>query len=325
MSPQTNNYAANKPSEQSILDTIAEKTSNIEFHNVNQVRQETTLRNMATLGRRESILRDSTITITHNHNGDKIIEDLEENWVEKGDNAPLIYWQDLEKLYVQFPDNVTKTTFLNTYTSNPSGIIKTNGASIDPINSATQQHLTRRPVKCEILNVNPRISAQKINSILNQIIYKGNNAITIREGKQHGPQKHRTIMFTVDAEGLRKILSDMDGAIQYNQPSLKIRARLNIKVNCKPWQCKKCFRFGKHECTGDICGTCGMKGHVAKDCHSKKRHCSNCNKPGHRAKDSHCSSYQNEVIKEMRKVDIPLEYLTVKEKRVRLFNIIQTV
>lgn len=306
-----------------MLDVIAEKASNIEFININQSRRETLERNISILGKRESILREATVTVTHNKQGEKIIEQLEHNWVEKREQAPLVYWQDLEKLYVQFPNNDIKMEFLLYEKEHPMTLFAAPGASVDEVNKTTDQHLTRKPVKCEIANVNPRITTTKLNNILNLLIHDGNRIINIREGKQHGPNKNRTIMFTTNAIGLRKIIGELDGAIQYNQISLNIKTKLNIKINCKPWQCKKCYKLGRHECPGELCANCGMKDHAAKNCISKRKHCNNCNKPGHRAKDAHCMVYQNEVIKELRKMDIPLEYLTVKHKREELINILQ--
>lgn len=305
------------------MDSIAEKANNIEFINVAQFRRQTLDKNIKALSRREAILRDSTITITHNKNGDNIIDELEKNWVSKFEQPPLIYWQDLEKLYVQFPNNDSKMEFLLHYDEKPTELFNFAGAAIDPINELTQQHITRRPVKCEIMNVQPRITTPKINKILNQLLHDGNKIITARDGKQHAVSKNRSVMFTVNAIGLRKIISEMDASIQYNQPAMKIRTKLNIKLNCKPWQCRKCFKLGRHECTGEICANCGLKGHPAKDCHGKKKHCSNCGKPGHRAKDTHCQIYQNEIIKELRRMDVPLEYMAIKEKRDQLINIIQ--
>lgn len=305
-----------------ILDIIAERTSNIEFINVLQLRQQTLSKNIKNLGRREALLRDTTITISHNKLPAEIINNFEQNWVEKLEQAPLVYWQDLDNLYVQFPNQINKLEFLEMYTSKPNDIISTNGASLLPPNPKTKQHISRKPVKCEISNVSPKITASKINNILNQTIHHGEKIINVREGKQHGNNFNRTIMFTVDAKGLERIIDDMDGHVQFNQPTLNIKTQLNIKVNCKPWQCKLCLKLGKHECAGQLCGNCGSKGHLSKECHSKRRHCSNCNKPGHRAKDSHCQIYQNEVIKELRKMDIPTDFMIEKEKRVRLISLL---
>lgn len=306
----------------SILDIIAERTSNIEFINVMQLRRQTLDKNIKDLGQREANLRETTITFNHNKNAEDVIEQLERNWVEKYEQAPLKYWNDLDNLYVQFPTHELKLEFFDLYASKPNEVISANGVSLLPANPKTKQHITRKPVKCEIMNVGPRITATKINNLLNQIIYDGEKIINIREGKQHGPQLHRQIMFTVDAHGLNKIISEMDGHIQYNQPNQKIKTQLNIKVNCKPWQCKKCFKLGKHDCSGEVCGNCGRKGHSTRDCKSKGRHCNNCNKPGHRARDSHCQVYQNEIIRELRKMDVPTELMRNKEMRAKLISLL---
>lgn len=305
-----------------IMDIIAERTSNIEYINIMQMRQKTLDKNIKDLGRKEKLLRANTVTFSHNKMADKAMEHLETNWVEKYDQAPLVYWHDLENLYVQFPGPEVKLEFFEVYASKPNEIIPTPGISLLPANQKTKLHISRKPVKCEIMNVHPRITAAKINNVLNQTIHDGDKVISVREGKQHGANLCRQIMFTVDARGLARIISELDGHVQYNQPNQRLKTQLNIKVNAKPWQCKKCFKLGKHDCEGEICGNCGKKSHQAKECRSKVKHCNNCNKPGHKARDSHCQAYQNEIIKELRKMDIPIEYMTDKEKRLRLISIL---
>ena len=43
--------------------------------------------------------------------------------------------------------------------------------------------------------------------------------------------------------------------------------------------------------------------------------CTNCKQKGHKAKDTHCRTYLMEISKELRKMDIPLEYLVEQEFR----------
>lgn len=308
-----------------IFDTIAERTNNIEFINTLQLRQRTLNANIKTLGRREAILRETTVTFSHNKQGKELIEHLENNWVEKHEQAPLTYWQDIDHLYVQFPNLLTKLEFFELYASKPLEVIPLKEVSLLPANSITKQHISRKPVRCEISNVNPRISVNKINNVLNQTIHDGSKIISAREGKQHGNQLARSILFTVNANGLRRIICEMDGHIQYNQPNINVSTQLNIKVMCKPYQCRKCLKLGKHECQGEVCGNCGQKGHSARDCQSKRRFCNNCNKPGHRARDAHCLTYQAEIIRELRKMDIPVDYMTEKEKRAQLISILRYI
>lgn len=313
MANQQNNSTPN------VLEVLNEKITNIEIINTSQLKKQLLNNGIKTLGEREAKLRESTITIEHFNNDAKVVEDLEKNWVDRLEQAPLQYWSDKEFSYIQFPNNDVKLEFLELYLSKPTELI-TSKISILPANELTGQHITRRAVKCEITNVNSRISVDKINQVLNTTLHGGDKVIAVREGKQHQNTRNRSIMFNTNSVGIRKIIQEMDGYIQINLPTLRIKSKLNIKIQCKPWVCKDCFSLGKHDCKGKICGNCGSAGHAFKECKANKRHCNNCKKTGHKAKDPHCSAYQNEIIKELRRMDIPCDMMTNKTKRELLIN-----
>lgn len=129
-----------------------------------------------------------------------------------------------------------------------------------------------------------------------------------RQGKPHATSGARCLMFKCNAEAFKILFDSLNGHLPYVDNLKDIRHRLFLKVNVKPWLCKECYRFGQHKCEGMSCATCGVKGHLTKVCKSPTKFCVNCQKRGHRAKDIFCPKYLTEVGKEIRKLDIPLEF-----------------
>lgn len=305
----------------SILDSIYERTTNIEFASIANAKRLALERGLKTLGIKEKSLRESTITIKHNNKSDEIMAEIERNWIEKLNKEPVTYWQDKDNLYVQFNSEITKFEFLKTYTDNEPNIISTPGHAIEPANNSTKHHFNRKPIKCIIDNVRPTITSSRISHIIASSVKGSNLIITpIIEGKPHANNKHRAILFKLNGNALAAILNQYNGELQYNHLELKIKQKLNLRINCRPWQCKDCFTFGKHDCKGRKCANCGNPNHSTKECESKRRYCPNCRKPGHKARDTHCETYISEVFKELRKIDIPIEFLEDKDKRAKLIS-----
>lgn len=310
-------------SSNNILDLINEKATNIEIISTAQSIKTSLNEAIKQLGKKESQLRESTITISHSEQlpPNKIMEIIESNWVEKLQQLPVTYWQDKSKFYVQFISSVTKMDFLNTVNEVSNFFVIKN--AIDPLNEEGY-HISRKPVKLEINQVRGNIHAKKINDILQGLNTSKVKISDIREGKPHAITKSRSLMFTANSEGLKVLLDQLEGAIQYNNLATNTRAKLYFKINCKPYQCRDCFAIGRHDnCPGKICGQCGQKDHAMKDCKQKTRYCNNCHKKGHKTKDIHCPIYINEIIKELRRMDIPTEYMENKELRQTLIKQLQ--
>ena len=302
-----------------IIDAIHERTTNIEHATISTTKRHILERGIKELGMKEKQLRESTITITHASKAEEIMREIESKWIEEHKAAPVTYWQDKEKLFVQFKDQDTKYEFLKLYSDKDQFIITTPGHIVEPANKITKHHFERKLVKCTFDNVRPTISAQRIAHIIASSVKGTNMTISpITEGKPHANNKHRSILFRMNGNALATLLNQ--GGIQYNHLEQKIKQRLNIKINCRPWQCRDCFAFGRHDCKGRKCANCGNTGHQTNECTSKKRYCPNCRKPGHKAKDSHCETYMAEVFKELRKTDLPLDYLNEADKRGRLIS-----
>ena len=267
---------------------------------------------------KERTLRLSTITIlmTELINHEAIIKAIEEKWTQSMRQLSATYWQDAKHTYVQFATVEAKTEFLKFTASDPRYIISE--LLLRP--NRDGNHYIRKPVKLEILNVRAAIKAKRINESLQSLAINDGDISEIREGKPHAVTKARSLMFTVNENGFRRIFENLEGAVPYVDLSNATRARLSIRINCRPWLCKDCHKIGKHTCEGKLCGQCGSKDHQTRDCKSATRHCTNCKKHGHRAKDLECPTYIREFIKEIRKCDLPLEYYDNKERRLILIK-----
>lgn len=312
MSNQNNNTG-------SILDQIFEKAANIEHATNKNTIKDGIQEILKTYAKKERGLREATITIKHNSPSiehESTVEAIEK-WIESMEQLPPTFWQDKENTYCQFDSNFTKKSFLDDISRNSDfNELKKN---INPANNEGQ-HYNRKKVKIEAPNVRGNIKIERIKEIINLASVIDDPISEIREGKAHANNRARSILFNTKARNVLQLFSTLGGSIPYTNKATNTRTRIYLKINVKPWQCKDCFMFGKHQCEGKKCLQCGDKGHTTKDCKSKTKTCTNCNKKGHKAKDVHCPIYIQEIGKELRKVDIPLEFYETKTLRETLFN-----
>lgn len=311
-----------------ILDVIHEKTANIEQATNAQLVKKGLALQIRAQANRERKLRESTITISHkdNLNHSEVIDIMESKWIEASKQLPVTFWQDKETSYCQFNDKATKEQFLDEARalSWPANEIeKKVRNNIIGLENRSIANYTRKPVKIELANVRANVKAELIKETLEIMTSASTLIEQFKEGKPHAVTKARSIYFRTNQQGVRKLFKEMDGAIPYNNKATNTRIKLFAKINSKPWQCRDCLIFGQHQCTGKVCNQCGLKGHETRDCKSKTKNCNNCKRRGHKAKDTHCNTYLNEVIKELRKMDIPIEYYEDKELTNQLINSLQ--
>lgn len=324
----TSNNNANGGTGSSILDIIHEKTANVEQATNQTLISKGLNEALKTLAKREKSLRESTLTIKQipgELEHDKIMEIIDNKWCIKQQQPPLTYWQDKESTFAQFIDNKSRQDFC-AHISLPVSISSNLDLKLrDSIcNLYTNEPLfKRKPIRIEIPNIKPNIKATLVQETLENLTSANSPILEFKEGKAHAITKSRSIYFRTNANGYKQLFETLDGAIPYVNRENKVKARLFLKVNGKPWQCRDCLTFGQHNCTGKICSQCGNKGHNNKECTNKTKHCNNCKKHGHRAKDLHCPTYINEVIKELRKMDLPIETLEDKELRSQLIKALQ--
>lgn len=335
--PRSTATTSNNANTGSILDVIHEKTANVEQIN----NQQNTLRLLheaiKLLGKRERALRESTITVCREGGrlGDKrlehneIVEIIEKIWCQDNDQITCTYWQDKTNTYCQFIDCPSKNAFLDKLSSQATEINQNQSPNIELLRVAIIKpnnaglHYTRKPARLEISNVRHNIKLDTVKDTLERLTSAIGQITDLKEGKEHKVTKIKSIYFRTNSAGFAQLMGPLDGAIPYTNKSTQTRTRLFIKLNCRPWQCKECAAYGQHQCIGKCCAQCGNKGHEARDCYSRTKTCNNCKKRGHRAKDSHCPMYISETIKELRKMDIPLEYLEDKELRTTLIRALQ--
>lgn len=319
----------NNETNNTILDEIKERSINIEtFTNAKSV--QTAIDDaLKTHALKERALRESTLTIKNSPelDTDRITSIIEEEWIKKSQQAPVTYWQDKLHTYVQFINNAHKTIFIEKILAKKSQGDELLGKLPNFVNAPNShgQHITRKEVRLEITNVRAAVKADKIDNLLKTLPGKPIDALisTIREGKLHGPPNRQTksLMFKVNQDGFKLIFEQLGGSIPYINQQSNIKIRLFPRINVRPWSCRDCAYIGpNHKCEGRTCNQCGLKEHSTKDCKSKTRFCSNCKRRGHRARDLHCPSYIREVEKEIRRMDIPLEYYEQADRRFELIK-----
>lgn len=173
--------------------------------------------------------------------------------------------------------------------------------------------LKRRPIR--INNVRLANKTERVVEILLNCTDFDTDLTGVKDGSPHPITEGRSIFFRINGHGLRVIVEKLDGEIPHAEKETHVEARLRTKINCKPWQCKDCLAIGVHYCEGKRCKNCSNKGHTTKECLSKTKIRGNCKRKGHRSDDTHCQSYLDEIGRELRKVDIPMDIFATKESR----------
>lgn len=316
MNTQQNNSEATG----SILDTIKEQTTNLErianSNNVDDILADA-IREFAS---KEKITREATITIkcAGELDFDKVSGLITQEWTVAKEQAPVTFWKDRENTYVQFLNKAIKEVFLE-FIKAKEQFANIRDKIVAPNHEG--QHITRKEVKIIMSSVPVEVQPDKLEASLKNLAGQHAKIAPIRAGKTFGGngRKLHSLMTGVNAEGFRLLFKGIGGSIPYNDANNKIR--LFPKIACKPWSCRECFYIGpNHTCEGKACAQCGNRGHQSKECTSKTRYCTNCKRPGHRARDAHCPIYTREVIRELKRMDIPIEYLENKSKRWELLK-----
>lgn len=299
---------------ESKIDIILEKTSNAEQAlnqlTINKVIHEELIGN----AKRERITRESTITLKDGDRMEEIRDAIELYWVKELNEPGVTSWRNKDNGFIQFIDKEAKNQFIESV--NEEANKKTDkGIAMAKIREqicAPQQglHFKRKPVNLIINNVKTSITLEETIGELKKMIIP---IIEHKEGKINPVTRARTITFKTNAHGIQRLFRDLDGSIVISNSQTKIRTRLNAKINVKPFQCRDCYAAGKHNCPGKLCLNCGQKGHDQKACQQQTKSCSNCKRRGHKAKDTQCPYLLREIGKELRKIDLPLEYFEKKD------------
>lgn len=304
----------------SILDAIFEKTANIEYSNNSADISRFISDALRGQARRERILRESTVTFMIKENlGKTEITEAVEGWLHKNEQLPATIWQDKDYTYCQLDNKDTRGALVDHINKSANSELK---LALKAPNSKGL-YFTRKPVKFEISNVRANIKIERIKEILELICNAVDPITELREGKPQPVTKARSIFFKASAANAKTLLVDLDGMLPYCNQATQTRTKLYLRVNVKPWQCRECYRIGQHQCDGKKCAQCGTGGHSSKECKSKTKYCDVCKRKGHKAKEAQCPIYLNEIAKEIRKIDIPLEFYEDKELRFLLTKHLQ--
>jgi len=302
----------------SILDNIHEIVTNIDNSRVKRDVREAISNAIIVLAQQESKLRESTITVRMNDSFDheKIVSIINKEWTVDRKQLPATYWQDKMNTYCEFVSADIKRSFLNMVELEDDFCIK----SLIAKPNRSGHHFVRRPVRIEIQGVRSSIASKRVYSSLRASADVNCEISEIREGKLQAKTNNRSLLLSVNAAGFRHLFLGLQGSIPYIDLENKIKARLIFRVNCRPWVCKDCNSLGRHECQGKTCSKCGQKGHSYNECKQRTCFCNNCKRKGHKSRDLDCPTYIRELMKELRKVDIPIEFFQNPDLRFILIN-----
>ena len=177
-----------------------------------------------------------------------------------------------------------------------------------------------------LYNVRCSMLLDDIEASLTRVVRPPGQFTALKEGAPNrNAVKGRNIFFRVNQQAFEQLFTTVHGAIPFLCLETQTRAKLYPRINCRPFVCKRCFAIGAHTCKGMSCATCGSSGHSAATCRRKTRACSNCLAPGHRARDAHCPTYLAELARELRTMDLPVQWMRDEEKRHTLVRLIQLV
>jgi len=295
---------------ETVLNTILEKASNIE-----RATNLTTIRNqiketLKELARTEADLRNKTITFQAmqgtNNVSDQIINTIQA-WSNMSMSGPPSFRTAKDLLFAQLATIADKQALIEyANLASPETLIRKQLLPPNPDGT----HFSRLPIKLEANNVGQQVKIDNAKAVIESVIGRNDKAklVFIKDGKINPKNQKRTISMKVNGAAFLTLMVDMNGIIPVGTD--RARAKLYLRVNCRPWQCSNCYALGFHpQCPGRTCANCGNPDHAAKECPKRTKFCKHCNHAGHRAKDAHCSKYLTELAKEIRKHDFPLQVL----------------
>lgn len=255
-----------------------------------------------------------------------IMQLVERQWTDLKDMAYPSFWSDAKCTYIEFKSPYDKHLFLKTIEEEQDVFKSKLGLPLINLvkepDLMTGHHYKRRPIRLELSSVSPSIDSQKL---LHKLISYAPDVCEITPLVRSGlitpfSDEPRNLTFTVNAAGFTYIFDTLGGIIRYNDLGRCGSIKLYPKIIACPYVCNDCYRMGAHKCLGSCCPKCAGPGHRHFECPKKLAFCVNCKRFGHRSKDINCSSYVNEFLKELRKLDIPLEFYEEDHKRFLLLK-----
>lgn len=304
------------------------------------------------LGKRERSFRERMITIAADRalTASEIAEYILENWSNKSTGADLgtqrrrvCLWQDKNFVYAEFSSPYQKNAFLDMVTGAASKQPSPLKNLIQKPDANSGLHYNRKLIKIEIMNVPASVDLETVKLLILSDAHQHCAFTDFRDGQLHTSKRLRSVVFKVNNHGFRHLFEVMEGCLPLTlqtRPRIK-STKLAFRVNCKVWTCNHCHGFsnstenedggsfvgssstlsrGSHQCRGRLCARCSSKRHSTRDCRESNRYCINCSRTGHRARDVNCPAYLHAVANEIKKADIPLEYLEDDDLRFLLLK-----
>lgn len=286
-------------------DMIYEKVANCESK-ANKVYIDNYLKNnLHKLTKMERIKTESTISIKTDNlaiDKNKIMDTIKDTCKPHRISLPITWDNRRDTIFAQFINQEQKMRLIKSIRTNKTNPLYN---MIVKIKEETG-HYNKPPVKMEIANIDQNIDERQIEATLKAAINTDCYISNLKSGKVHGQKQLKSISFTMDATGIKKLTEKTRWTIPYVDERSMKRTNLFIKINCKPWLCKDCLGIhNKERCPGKICTRCSKKGHNSIECSSPTKYCKNCNEPGHSPKETHCTFYLNQLVKNLTRVDIP--------------------
>lgn len=274
--------------------------------------------------------RELTLTFSKAGNSKQLLDELiEKDWMATSVDQPMTKtWYDRDRTYLRFIDLNSKELFLNYLNSRSENSHKASRLkeNLLPVNSDGHT-LIRRQVTLMLRGIHGAISLKLVKSLLTKYgsdlcqfnFISESDDDCLDKGKRRMPN----VLVKVNSEGFRTVFDTLNGVIPYYNRETNVRGQLHATIFCKPWVCNKCYFVGfKHKCPGKRCAMCGSKQHTTTNCKSNVRICSNCKQVGHRPRDAECPIFLKEVIRMVKQLDIPIEYLEDDRKRLILVRLL---
>lgn len=269
-------------------------------------------------GNEERALRESTVTFgkTDTHlEATEFAKIMNEEWRKGQDRPAFNYWEDHSNYYIKFISPAEKSGFIDwLQRAKSTGQIR---FALRPANE-DGSHYKRQPIRLVLPRVRQKIKAVKIAETLCYMIKDGSYISAPKDGKPHAINQSRNITFLADSDAFKTLFMDYNGKVPYMNGNASMNTELHFRVDCRPFVCNDCYAVGKHKCTGKLCGICGKRNHTSKACRADYKHCARCGHKGHGATNANCPSRVWDIIRRLRKMDIPLEFYQVPEHRAQL-------
>lgn len=247
-------------------------------------------------------------------------------WLADNKLPSAAVWQDAVWCNVQFASLDIKSLFINVISREIPSIFQYPRLLFEsiPKTSVQNEYFHRKLVRLQINRVPCSI---KLEDLKKRLAAQLGSSLILKDFKESNRQSSgsRTVFFRACQNGFMMLFRELGGYILCaveNDGTIQ-DFKLYIKINAKPFQCNKCFVIGSHNCEGLYCAKCGYRGHSSSNCESDVRYCINCASDGHHAKELYCTFFLNEVVRELRLMDIPLVYFEDEQLRLDMIDRIQ--